>query len=288
MRTSWDILGIDATTTDKRVVKRAYAKMLAKYHPEEFPEKFEEISHAYKWTLLHCKICSEFSTIEPIAEPDVSFEITSEAYNDTEHHITFDDDLDVNTFGDMPNHFFYPSFYDESVFTSDIVSEVITEQEKQAAEALEEFRLKMCAAEISMLYDFKGQYALQTYVESESFKAVKNNPVFIEGLCKLLPSGYIPGTRVNILRKAFGIKKKWDANRYPSDLAVALMRLDEVLKKRKQEHNPIIIAIMLTFYAAIIIVLVLIISFVVNRVRASHEYSTYVDHCITQIYATNG
>ena len=50
MMNNWDVLGIDPTT-DKRVIKRAYAKMLAKYHPEEFPEKFEEISRAYMWAL---------------------------------------------------------------------------------------------------------------------------------------------------------------------------------------------------------------------------------------------
>jgi len=284
MKSNWDILGIDATT-DKRVIKRAYAKMLAKYHPEEFPEKFEEINHAYKWALLHCDICCESSTIKSLPEPDISLEHTSETASEAEQHISSDNDLDINTFDTVPSFLFYPRLHNESVFASDTVSEMITEQNKQAAEAVEAFRLKICAAECSILYDYKGQQVLQSYVESESFKAVKNNPAFIEGLGKLFTSGCILTPQIRILRKAFGIEKKWNADRYPSDLAAALIRLDEILKKREYRYNPISTAILLAFCATIIIVLVLTVSFVVNRVRSSYsntllDKAAYAEHCV--------
>ena len=50
----WEILGIDETT-DEREIKRAYAKMLAKHHPEDEPEKFQEIKEAYDMALKHAK-----------------------------------------------------------------------------------------------------------------------------------------------------------------------------------------------------------------------------------------
>ena len=53
------ILEIDFTT-DKKEVKKAYARLLKKYHPEENPIKFEEINKAY---IEACNI-SEYNFIE--------------------------------------------------------------------------------------------------------------------------------------------------------------------------------------------------------------------------------
>lgn len=46
---AWEILGIDPTS-DKKTIKRAYAKLLKQYHPEENPEEFKQIQAAYQ----HC------------------------------------------------------------------------------------------------------------------------------------------------------------------------------------------------------------------------------------------
>lgn len=46
---AWEILGIEPTS-DKKTIKRAYAKLLKQYHPEENPEKFQQIQAAYQ----HC------------------------------------------------------------------------------------------------------------------------------------------------------------------------------------------------------------------------------------------
>ena len=50
----WSTLGIDPTR-DKREIKRAYAKMAARYHPEEQPEKFQEIYDAYEQALSYAE-----------------------------------------------------------------------------------------------------------------------------------------------------------------------------------------------------------------------------------------
>lgn len=46
---AWELLGIEPTS-DKKTIKRAYAKLLKQYHPEENPEKFKQIQAAYQ----HC------------------------------------------------------------------------------------------------------------------------------------------------------------------------------------------------------------------------------------------
>lgn len=46
----WEILGIEPTS-DKKTIKRAYAKLLKQYHPEENPEKFKQIQAAYQQCL---------------------------------------------------------------------------------------------------------------------------------------------------------------------------------------------------------------------------------------------
>lgn len=47
---AWEILGIEPTS-DKKTIKRAYAKLLEQYHPEENPEKFKQIQAAYQQCL---------------------------------------------------------------------------------------------------------------------------------------------------------------------------------------------------------------------------------------------
>ena len=47
---AWEILGIEPTS-DKKTIKRAYAKLLKQYHPEENPEKFKQIQAAYQQCL---------------------------------------------------------------------------------------------------------------------------------------------------------------------------------------------------------------------------------------------
>lgn len=47
---AWEILGVEPTS-DKKTIKRAYAKLLKQYHPEENPEKFKQIQVAYQQCL---------------------------------------------------------------------------------------------------------------------------------------------------------------------------------------------------------------------------------------------
>ena len=47
---AWEILGIEPTS-DKKEIKKAYARLLKQYNPEENPEKFKKIQAAYQQCL---------------------------------------------------------------------------------------------------------------------------------------------------------------------------------------------------------------------------------------------
>ena len=51
---AFKILEIDLTT-HKKTIKAAYSRILKKYHPEEFPDKFIQINEAYKKTLEYAE-----------------------------------------------------------------------------------------------------------------------------------------------------------------------------------------------------------------------------------------
>ncbi len=44
----WDVLEIEETD-DKKVIKKAYAKLIRQYRPDEYPDEFQEINLAYKF-----------------------------------------------------------------------------------------------------------------------------------------------------------------------------------------------------------------------------------------------
>ncbi|MFK8012672.1 MAG: DnaJ domain-containing protein, partial [Marinicellaceae bacterium] len=46
----WKTLNIDPTD-DKKIIKKAYAKLIKQYKPDEYPEKFQEIQQAYQMAL---------------------------------------------------------------------------------------------------------------------------------------------------------------------------------------------------------------------------------------------
>lgn len=47
---AWEVLGIEPTS-DKKEIKKAYARLLKQYHPEENPEEFKQIQAAYRQCL---------------------------------------------------------------------------------------------------------------------------------------------------------------------------------------------------------------------------------------------
>lgn len=54
MTSIWEALEIEPTK-DPKIIKRSYSRMMEKYHPEEYPEKFQQIYTAYEMALQYAK-----------------------------------------------------------------------------------------------------------------------------------------------------------------------------------------------------------------------------------------
>ena len=268
---NWDILGI-APTTDKRVIKRAYAKMLAKYHPEEYPEKFEEINQAYQWALGYFGgyDAGDYSAMDYAHESEAPLEVDDERatagaeatlnadegpVNDSDdseddpsidmwwqkvEQFMLDDeaeipDMEIN-FEDIFSGYNFNYQEPESIFVSDTVFETVTEEQQLAEKALNEFSLTTNVAKGNLFQSIRANWALQAFVAGETFKAVRRNPIFIEGLVALISSVHFSNQQIGTLRKALGIKigikKTWDASRYQGATGDALEKLDSLLKER--------------------------------------------------------
>ena len=53
-KTYWEILEIEPTT-DRIAIKKAYAKLSKKYHPEQYPQEFKQLQNAYKSAIAYSK-----------------------------------------------------------------------------------------------------------------------------------------------------------------------------------------------------------------------------------------
>ena len=100
--TIWDILEIEETT-DKRAIKRAYAKLAAIYHPEDQPIEFQRIYAAYQEALEYAdKDKNAFTPDISLYEPQNLSKDTYKGYK--------------KTFKEVPPHdkTEYPQFPDNS------------------------------------------------------------------------------------------------------------------------------------------------------------------------------
>lgn len=71
MNNCWKVLGIEKTKKIK-VIKKAYAKLLKQYHPEDDPEKFMEIKEAYKEAIAYAKVSTKIEESRDDTSKDIS------------------------------------------------------------------------------------------------------------------------------------------------------------------------------------------------------------------------
>lgn len=79
MMDAWDKLGI-SPTEDKKVIKRAYAKKLREYHPEENPEEFKQFQEAYQMIMNSIDNENIFDEINIIPDGNNEIHIPSNAF----------------------------------------------------------------------------------------------------------------------------------------------------------------------------------------------------------------
>lgn len=80
----WDVLGIEPTQ-DKKEIKKAYARLLKQYHPEENPEEFKQIQAAYQ-QCLHPD--QEVESVSYEQNVDIKQDIKTEPISMKEDEIT--------------------------------------------------------------------------------------------------------------------------------------------------------------------------------------------------------
>jgi len=148
----WETLEMEETR-DKRAIKRAYGKMVAKFHPEEHPEMFQKVRDAYEAALSYA---------------DNGYVAMSDVYE----WEAFDD-----------RELFMPSENRTSIF-----SEALSQAEKELI-AKEEAQ-KLAAEEATAVYEgllrrqFKGA-ELDDFLASQIFQDVRRNDWFIMNLINL-------------------------------------------------------------------------------------------------------
>ena len=75
----FEILEIEPTE-DKKKIKKAYASLARKYHPEEQPEKWKEIHDAYTMAM---RIADGEENVSFFLEKDTSWEVSQDWQNVT-------------------------------------------------------------------------------------------------------------------------------------------------------------------------------------------------------------
>jgi len=145
----WAVLGIHKTT-DEREIKRAYAKMLAKYHPEDEPEKFQEIKEAYELALKHAKGLVKSDDLE---------EATFDEFSNAKHRSSY--------YGWRDNYDYGRASTDESL--NDNNSSIFTSEEDHDQDELE--------IESNTYYDWHDSYSYEQVSNDESLND-NNDSIF--------------------------------------------------------------------------------------------------------------
>ena len=95
----WEILAIPPTS-DKKLIKQAYARQLKKYHPEDHPEEFKRLQSAYQQALSHHKASDYLTDIPHIKHPTKKLthelELEQQSLQDDEMIKDYSLDLELN------------------------------------------------------------------------------------------------------------------------------------------------------------------------------------------------
>jgi len=219
----WDILGI-APTTDKRTIRKAYAKLLKEYHPEERPEKFEEINNAYQAAMSYADYAGyeasylyEHEEYEEFKEDEGFADLSEEDYDAQEPytHLTFN----VEEFNDSIFH--VDEEYEESVRK---------EQEEMQA-VLDRLAYLLSLKDNAVTDSGKKRRTELLKFINEQFEPYKHNPVFIHSLVSLLfKSENLNYKYMKAIKKVFDIKGKDVPVYYDSELDYALYQLNKELE----------------------------------------------------------
>ncbi|MCL2421924.1 MAG: DnaJ domain-containing protein [Defluviitaleaceae bacterium] len=230
----WDVLGI-APTTDKRAIKKAYAKLLTQYHPEEHPEQFEEINRAYN-NALQYGVWDVHAFENPQTFTQPSIDTSDELFNNTEHSEPEQPETQ-HTHQDIPPTHQQP-VYSNSVFKDDAISEAeeIRWAEEQNITYILDGLRSLLDSKTSRTYTIEQCYNdISKYITDYAW-IYNNNPYFIRSLATLLKDKPISNNNIDVIRKVIFIKKFRKPDSKTSDLNNALYHLNVLLKAKRRKN----------------------------------------------------
>jgi len=252
---SWQILGIEPTK-EKRKIKRAYAKMLAKYHPEEHPEYFSCIKDAYDFALKYAewemapRSCGQEeletehsnspmtinqNSDDSILAPDAMIKKSADAeYQDNvPFNKSLDDEQKVSEAEQRYNSVLMNPCDENSIFVSVEPAEESMENKNLIYTALAELEQAFNYPPNITYQEVYTTNRLRKFVSSELFQSVKEDPFFISGIAELFSSHHPSQEDIIILREAFDLTTARIAYMtYSSELIPILNRFESQLKDK--------------------------------------------------------
>lgn len=183
----WNLLGIEPTN-DVSTIKRAYALKSKEYHPEEQPEKFQQLHSSYKEAVAKArksrKVTGEtslYQTCQNTAEAKRNSADSGFSSSFTSEKQSLEQNENVSdTFQEKI----------ESTTENDIFDKIDTEIKMRQAGIKDKIDslLKMFDAAFSYQNTLKISYAVNEIKENEDFKKYKDDSMFIKALCEYLKS----------------------------------------------------------------------------------------------------
>lgn len=83
MKEVWELLETEPTS-DKRIIKRAYARVTKKYHPEEYPDQFQKIYAAYKQAIEYANYVGSLQNLDADAAKQTTGQKQTEERDETQ------------------------------------------------------------------------------------------------------------------------------------------------------------------------------------------------------------
>ena len=174
MMNPYKILDIEATK-DKKLIKRAYSKKVAQFHPEEHPEEFRQIVEAYQLAMQY-------------ADGDDSYN-NYESYSEKNYH--------------------YAEYHQQAPLNEDLFNEEVAEEiDNKNAKILQD-EAGAVGADFVKLVDIGSKAGVKMFFtskESDRFRRVRRNLYFLQGLHKLINEDgvkWLDLEIVEIMEKAF-------------------------------------------------------------------------------------
>ena len=181
----WQILNIEPTK-EKRVIKRAYAKLLAKHHPEDEPEEFQKLHRAYEDALFYANSEWEWDEdVTPIESP-----------------VEFVEDEDVVITPDAivaQIQYVFEEEKNNSILSED--ADIDMEEYEYTSRLAMDGLNRAIIKSINRIIDPTTH--LKEFVNSELFQQAKFNPIFIESCVDRLSFAGLTYFQLDILRNAF-------------------------------------------------------------------------------------